>query len=61
MAAWRKKEVDAARHRQEKRETGKVVITYGSVDFCEATPIGLPDESKKSLYERETDRTLSSA
>ena len=29
-------------------ETGKVVITYGSGEFCEATPIGLVDESKKS-------------
>ena len=50
MAAWRKEEVDAARHRQEKRgnETGKVVIAHGSVEFCEATPIGLVDEPKKS-------------
>ena len=41
------KEEDAARHRQEKRgnETGKVAIAHGSVEFCEATPIGLADES----------------
>ena len=26
-------------------ETGKVAITHGSVEFCEATPIGLADES----------------
>ena len=46
MAAWREEE-DAARHRQEKRgnETGKVAIAHGSVKFCEATPIGLGDES----------------
>ena len=35
MAAWRKEEVDAARHGQEKREatrqTGKVIIAHGSV------------------------------
>ena len=32
-------------------ETGKVVIAHGrSVEFCEATPIGLADESKESLY-----------
>ena len=41
MAAWRKEEVDAARHRQEKREATqlgkKVVIAHGSVEFCEAT------------------------
>ena len=44
VTAWRKEEVDAARHRQEKREaneTGKVVIAHGSVEFCEATPIGV--------------------
>ena len=36
MAAWRKEEVDAARHRQERgNETGKVVIAHGSVEFCE--------------------------
>ena len=42
-------------------ETGKVVIAHGSVEFCEATPSGLADESKKSLYARETDRDLCSA
>ena len=26
-------------------ETGKVAIAHGSVEFCEATPIGLADES----------------
>ena len=46
MAAWREEE-DASRHRQDKRETttGKVAIAHGSVEFCEATPIGLADES----------------
>ena len=64
MAAWRKEEEDAARRRQEKREATnlrKVVIAHGSVEFCEATPIGLADESKESLYERETDRDLRNA
>ena len=65
MAAWRKEEVDATRHRQEKREatrpSAKVVIAHGSVEVCEATPIGLADESKESLYGRETDRDLRSA
>ena len=37
-------------------ETGKVAIAYGSREFCEATPIGLADESYESLYGRETDR-----
>ena len=40
----RKEEVEAARHLQEKRETtrtGKLVIAGGSVEFCDATPIGL--------------------
>ena len=31
------------------------------VEFCEATPISLVDESKESLYGRETDRDLCSA
>ena len=26
-------------------ETGKVAIAHGSVEFCEATPFGLADES----------------
>ena len=42
-------------------ETGKVAIAHGSVEFCEATPIGLADESKESLYGRETDRDLRNA
>ena len=37
-------------------ETGKVAIANGSVEFCEATPIGLADESYESLYGCETDR-----
>ena len=36
-------------------ETGKVVIAHGSVNFCEATPIGQVDEPR-----RETDRDLRS-
>ena len=42
-------------------ETGQVVIAHGSVEFCEATPIGLDDESKGSLYGRDTDRDLRNA
>ena len=42
-------------------ETGKVVIAHASVEFCEATPISLSDESKESLYGRETDRDLRNA
>ena len=44
-------------------ETGKkAVIAHGSsVEFCEATPIGLADESKESWYGRETDRVLRNA
>ena len=51
IAAWRKEEVVASRHRQEKREAtrlGKLLSYTGSVEFCEATPIGLVDESKES-------------
>ena len=39
-------------------ETGKLSIADGSVEFCEATPIGLVDEPKVSLNERETDQDL---
>ena len=42
-------------------EIWKVVIAHGSVEFCEATPIGFADESKESLYGRETDRDLPNA
>ena len=42
-------------------ETGKLVTADGSVEFCEATLIGLVDEPKVSLYGRETDRDLRSA
>ena len=42
-------------------ETGKVDIAHGSVEFCEAASIGLADESKESLYGRETDRDLRNA
>ena len=41
--------------------TGKVVIAHGSGEFCEATFIGLVDESKESCTGRETDRDLRSA
>ena len=41
---------------ERENETGKVVIAHGSVQFCEATTIGLVDEWKESLYGRETDR-----
>ena len=41
-------------------ETWKVVIVHGSAELCEVTPIGLADESKESLYGRETDRGLRS-
>ena len=30
---------------ERRNETGKVAIAHGSVEFCEATPIGLTDES----------------
>ena len=56
-------EEDGARRPGEERgnEIGKVVIAHGSVEFCEATPIGLADESKESLYERGTDQDLRNA
>ena len=50
MAAWRKEGVDAARHRQEKREANetRIVVTRRKRRTCEATPNGLVDEPKES-------------
>ena len=39
--------------------TDRASIADGSVEFCEATPIGLVDEPKVSLYGRETDHLRS--
>ena len=77
MAAWRKDAVDAvdaARHLTERDWESCLknqnaprpsehppVIAHGNVEFCEAAPIGLVDESKESLYGRKTDRDLRSA
>ena len=52
----RKTRPDIARREERGNETGKIAIARGSVEFCEATPIGLADESLESLYGRETDR-----
>ena len=47
MAAWRKEEEDAARHarRRERQRDWESCNAHGSVEFCEATLIGLADES----------------
>ena len=44
---WKKRKTRPQTSPGEERgnETGKVAIAYGSVEFCEATPIGLADES----------------
>ena len=41
----RKTRPDIAPGEERGNETGKVAIAHGSVEFCEATPIGLADES----------------
>ena len=47
MVVWRKEEVDAARHREEKREATRLgKFLSHTEEFCEATPIDLTDESK---------------
>ena len=63
MAAWREEEVDAARHRQEKREAtrlGNLLSQTGVYNFAKPNPLVLclVDEPKVSLYGRETDRDL---
>ena len=52
--------LDIARRRERQRDW-ESVVSHGSVEFCEATPTGPADESKESLYGRETDRDLRSA
>ena len=60
MAAWREEERgrrgQTSPGEDRGNETGKVAIAHGSVEFCEATPIGIADESLESLYGRDTDR-----
>ena len=57
----RKTRPDVSPGEERGNEIGKVVIAHGSVEFCEETPIDLADESKESLYGRETDRDLRNA
>ena len=48
MAAWREergRRGQTSPGEEKGNETGKVAITHGSVEFCEATPISLADES----------------
>ena len=49
MAAWREEERgrrgQTSPGEERGNEIGKVAIAHGSVEFCEATPIGLADES----------------
>ena len=49
MAAWRGEERgrrgQISPGEERSNETGKVAIAHRSVEFCEATPIGLADES----------------
>ena len=48
MAAWREEERGRGQippGKERGNETGKVAIAHGSVEFCEATSIGLADES----------------
>ena len=53
----RRGQPDARTGEERGNQTGKVVIAHGSVEFCEVTPISLADESKESLYGRETTET----
>ena len=68
MAAWRKEEVDAARHRQEKREATRLGKLSSHTDSCRHRILRsdthrLADEPRESLslYGPETDRDLRSA
>ena len=48
MAAWKKEDVDAARHarRRERERDWETCYRTAAHATCEATPIGLVDESK---------------
>ena len=51
MAAWREEEVDAARHRQEKREAtilGKLLLHTKAQNFAKLHPLSLKREITKS-------------
>ena len=64
MVAWRKnrgRRGQTSPEEERGNETGKVVIAHVSAEFCEATPIGLAEESQESLYGHETDRDLRDA
>ena len=48
MAAWRGRRGrrgQTSPGEEKGNETGKVALAHGSVEFCEATPIGVADES----------------
>ena len=64
VAAWRKEMVDAARHRQEKREATRLgkLSPHTNRRTCEATPMAeSTSQSNPTRYGRETNRDLSSA
>ena len=63
MAVLRKEEVDAARHRQEKRNTTRLgkLVSYTEAQKLQSG-IKMPSSrAEESLYGRETDRGLRSA
>ena len=62
MAAWRKEEVDAARHRQEKREATKLgkLVSYTEAWNLRSETNWPSRRAEGTLYERETDRDLRS-
>ena len=64
MVAWRKEEVDAARHRQERREAtrlGKLLSHTEAQNFAKRYRLAWSTSRTNSLYGRATDRHRSSA
>ena len=59
--SWQHRRGKTSPGEERDKKTGKkVVIAHESVEFGEATVIGLADESKESLHGRETNRDLRS-
>ena len=61
-AAWRKEEVDAARHRQEKREATRLEksLSYIEAQILRSNNKWTSRRAEGILYMRETNRDLSS-
>ena len=63
MVAWRKKQIDAARHRERKRDATKLgkLLSFNEAQNLRSDVGWSYRRTEKNLYGRETNRDLSSA